>query len=281
MPNNIAPIKTEYKGVVFDSKSEAVFARTLHIAGLRYQYHPRSLISMEEMGGHDWDFLVWLDNEPPNNFVYVEYKPKMPTMTYINNLTEKVRSRPVESIVVWGSPWNGPPDKYFLPACSYVAYPIFSSFAKYGWGDFIPTADYGCNEPYSYRHEIGHMLGIKEWMAQEAREYRFDLIDNESLVDLSSYFTTSANPKTSCDGISLIVSGEEQHRVERLKKVIRCIGEFSPEIIKSIVALEDHKGDLTCFWAHGCRRVGNGKTTVEGAWESVGELACNVTHEFL
>jgi hypothetical protein len=43
-------IKTEYKRIIFDSKSEAVFARTLDLGGHQWIYHP------PEHCGHVWDF---------------------------------------------------------------------------------------------------------------------------------------------------------------------------------------------------------------------------------
>lgn len=165
---------TEYKGIVFDSKSEAVFARTLDLGGHRWVYHP------PQHCGHIWDFLVFrshMNNEP----ILVEYKPQMPTNTYVDNLTEKMRADPKESIVVWGNPWDGIDHSIDGPQeCCYRVYPIFciktvSGNAKYGWGDFIRLADNGGDWPTSYRHETWDVLGITEEMVQEAKEYRFDL----------------------------------------------------------------------------------------------------------
>jgi len=79
--------RTEYKGIVFDSKSEAVFARTLDLGGHQWVYHP------PQHCVHIWDFLVFrshMNNEP----ILVEYKPQMPTNTYVDNLTEKMRADP-------------------------------------------------------------------------------------------------------------------------------------------------------------------------------------------
>jgi len=191
---NIKAIRTEYRGIVFDSKSEAVFARTLDLAGLKWKHHPG------EHCGHPWDFFVWrwehtfeivhFDGSfdigdgcgsqagyEPQMMGYhkpigtlIEYKPSPPTATYIENLTEAMRANPMESVIVWGSPWNGP-----FMGCSYVCYPIFTKHGRFGWGDFCQPADNGEDVPYSNRHEIGDMFGITEQMVQEAREYRFDL----------------------------------------------------------------------------------------------------------
>lgn len=183
-------IPTEYKGVRFDSKSEAVFARTLDLAGHDWVYHPG------EHCGHAWDFLVFpthgqrvvqytcvcgkgFKSQTPifqlhYRPVLIEYKPSAPTDTYIRNLTVAMSEQPYESIIVWGSPWK--PGGTAVSDCCYTAYPIFSSYAKYGWGDFCRAGDNGEELPMSHRHNIKDMLGITERMAQEAKSYRFDLV---------------------------------------------------------------------------------------------------------
>jgi hypothetical protein len=185
---NRKPIKTEYCGVVFDSKSEAVFARCLNLAGHEWIYHPR------EHCGHEWDFLVF-----PRNYIFyrqtvrvggeyyhskseagflllkpmlVEYKPSMPTNTYVDNLTESMRQDPFESIVVWGNPWEGNDKSIDGPHdCCYRVYPIFSSCAKYGWG--------------SCRNLISKMLQITPEITEEAKYYRFDLWSEIPLIQRS------------------------------------------------------------------------------------------------
>lgn len=161
-------IKTEYKNIVYDSKSEAVFARVLDLAGHRWNYHP------SEHCGHVWDFYIFRKQWMP--YMFIEYKPAMPTMTYVNNLTETMSVNPQESIIVWGNPWNGIDLSIGGPhECCYRIYPIFSSFGNYGWGNFIPEADSGESHPVSYRHETWDILGITEEMAQDAKSFRFDL----------------------------------------------------------------------------------------------------------
>lgn len=160
------PIKTEYDGIVFDSKSEAVFARTLHVVGLSFEYHSMHC-------GHEWDFLV--TGIP--KAILVEYKPKPPTDTYIKNLTEITRRDPAESAIVWGNPWDGmlSSAQRHYSECCYVIYPIFLSGSKYGWGDFIRQADNGEEDPCSNRHSIFNIFGICEDAIREAMRYRFDL----------------------------------------------------------------------------------------------------------
>jgi hypothetical protein len=238
------PIKTEYKGIVFDSKSEAVFARTLDIAGVEWIYHPA------EHCGHAWDFLVFpthfyktpmwfrcggkyytskslvrqLESKP----MLIEYKPSPPTDTYIENLTEKMRSDPVESIIVWGSPW-----KDGFNGCCYVSYPIFSSHSKYGWGDFSRSLDNDEDVPFSYRHEIGDILRITNEMALQAKEYRFDLIDTAR--------TQTNRGKLCADLVELIP-----------KKLIGLIPEYR-SIVNFMVF--DDRDVVACVWrsSRGCQ----------------------------
>jgi len=164
--------KTEYKKIIFDSKSEAVFARTLDLGGHQWIYHP------PEHCSHMWDFLVFRmhmgDTPMP---ILVEYKPKMPTNTYVDELTNKMRCDPKESVVVWGNPWDSVDRSIDGPQeCCYRVYPIFCSYGKYGWGNFIRLADNGGDWPTSSRHPTWDVLGITEAMAQEAKNFRFDLI---------------------------------------------------------------------------------------------------------
>lgn len=166
---NFAPIPTEYKGNVFDSKSEAILARCFDLACVDWCYHA------DPENGHKWDFAI-NPSSRYNDWVFVEYKPTMPTLTYVKNLIKKTSHLPVESILIWGSFWN-PPEKslYFSDCKYYVSYPIFSSYAKYGWGDFNPDGDHGEGGLYSHRHSITDMLGLSSRHVEEAVKYRFDL----------------------------------------------------------------------------------------------------------
>lgn len=196
--------KTEYMGVVFDSKSEAVFARALHLANNEWVYHP------SKHCGHKWDFLVFpfqYFRRPQFAYVggtsyvsktlgvhlagkplLVEYKPSMPTMSYVENLINQTREDPIESILVWGNPWEENQkeriwkyeslfgvDGLLNNESCYQAYPIFSSLYAYGWGNFSPMADSGCYKPISTVHKVVEMFGITNEIVQEAKSYRFDL----------------------------------------------------------------------------------------------------------
>lgn len=169
---------TEFRGVRYDSKSEAVFARALELAGNKWNYHPQS------EGEHDWDFVVEPVGKPHRSSVlgyktmYVEYKPAAPTDTYIEELTNSMRATPAESVIVWGSPWNGPVPEltadHFYPCCYYV-FPVFSSLFGVGWGNFDRGMDNGNSHPASHRHCVNDIFGITEEIAQAAKLFRFDL----------------------------------------------------------------------------------------------------------
>ena len=88
------PTPTEYMGVRFRSKSEAMFAFHLNKANFLYEYENGKAGEI-----HDWDFYVfWCDDEDRRNFggcdfpVFVEYKPSKPTDTYIQNLKAKIET---------------------------------------------------------------------------------------------------------------------------------------------------------------------------------------------
>ena len=83
------PIPTEYEGTVFRSKSEAVFARSLSLAGCHWQYEPKlgGLESAWNIPPHDWDFHICTKE---GMSCFVEYKPSKPTPTYMNNLCKKI-----------------------------------------------------------------------------------------------------------------------------------------------------------------------------------------------
>ena len=125
-------IPTEYKGIRFDSKSEAVFARMLDLSGIQWE-HSHPILH----DGHSWDFLIWIrvrkwatfceggyrNGDPikgdmksfdcPGGYNYkpmlVELKPSKPTETYMKNIarrSDEVLCREYR-IVVWGNPFSG------------------------------------------------------------------------------------------------------------------------------------------------------------------------------
>jgi len=85
-------IPTEYQGVVFKSKSEAIFAHNLTLGGILWEYEPEYWVIDD---GWCPDFLVSMrwraaQNHPPRvGIAIIEYKPCEPTLSYLDNLGQK------------------------------------------------------------------------------------------------------------------------------------------------------------------------------------------------
>lgn len=147
--------KTEYQGIVFDSKSEAIFARVMTLAKCRWFYHPKPF------NGHAWDFIVQpfprfgaheqcvgdsvysYIQYTPQPLVFIEYKPRQPTATYVNNLKCSLSGSPVGGLIVYGDPF-----------CEGDYKEILLNAGQSGITPVLP--EFGC------------------WI-KEAMEYRFDL----------------------------------------------------------------------------------------------------------
>lgn len=191
------PIPTEYAGVRFRSKSEAVFARCLDLAGWNWTYEPSGTSHLCE---HAWDFAVWQRGKQSS---YIEYKPSEPTRTYVDNLhaavedywiskancrIELIESMPQHArhlfvwegfympryMLIYGNPWN--PRQTARGTEVYTPYPIFDPFTKHG-KDFCQFLDNGEDYLFSYRHDPVD-FGIFNHKAEEARKYRFDLVSH-------------------------------------------------------------------------------------------------------
>lgn len=138
MFKNYSPVKTEYKGIVFDSKLEAIFAKALDESGVQWERcHPI------EHCNHLWDFLVYapatsvvitgngerdihgkLDSRgikgcflrKEEDPILIELKPSMPTETYVQNLRDNWEvygeSSPQKAAVVYGNPYEPPDDEF-------------------------------------------------------------------------------------------------------------------------------------------------------------------------
>jgi hypothetical protein len=175
-------IPTEYAGVKYASKSEAIFARCLDLAG--QQHEPQYNYCR-----HAWDFRVikpkkwvqsWADGvwsaaaawpEEWADSLLIEYKPSTPTWTYIDNLMAKMKTAPTESIIVWGSPYQ---------SLRYVfnVRPLYSRFWKYGWGDYwdFRDDDNPDPDPAAGEYDLANMLGVTDEIANIAKQYRYDLV---------------------------------------------------------------------------------------------------------
>ena len=127
---------TEYRGVRYRSKCEAMFAmhlwleleeessidqfrsrydgeRSTVVGGGGFQYEPKTLVS-----GCSPDFLVWRVSQPASprfpvlQVEYIEYKPSRPTETYIQrfldgmNRLRDLASEEFFARIVYGSPYT-------------------------------------------------------------------------------------------------------------------------------------------------------------------------------
>ena len=179
---NYKAIKTEYNGVVYDSKSEAIFARTLELCGLKVENcHP---IRHDK---HDWDFLIWehdydqsfcscyegIDDEGPlgttSTFaaprgyapVLIELKPSRPTNQYIKSLMDRmIWFQGEQRLVVWGSPFEDRLQDWAGFSCRYLA---------------IEVGKWRRHSPYE-EVPLEMVIGqFNERNIKKAMEYRFDL----------------------------------------------------------------------------------------------------------
>ncbi len=179
--NTRKPVPTEFLGTKMRSKSEAIFAACLHFAGWITHYEPRVF---EISDFHLFDFwayrpyCVWTRN------VFIEYKPAMPTMSYVNNLIEKIRPYAerhvnnrirLDSFLVWGSPFCNDWDFNHIEYSPFVCYPLFTTIGRFGWGEYDPTFECGEDHPFSFRHKQTEILGIQTHHIEKAMSYRFDL----------------------------------------------------------------------------------------------------------
>lgn len=99
------PRPTEFDGVRFRSKSEAQFGALLHKSGaIDFIYEP------DWTAGDKWvaDFAIPMATKHRDfHWILIEYKPKEPTETYLNELTQRFNNArlksnfPCECFVCW------------------------------------------------------------------------------------------------------------------------------------------------------------------------------------
>jgi hypothetical protein len=171
------PRPTEYAGVRFRSKSEAVFARSLDLAGVKWLYEPFAQI-LNPPGDHSWDFLLfataikagmatWNQHKfhvPGATFYesdawFVEFKPARPNDTYLLELGERTfgsegSSYPGNFAVVYGSPWE---------STAYRAFPLLFR-AEPCWFQQPPAASV-----------LRFIAQETSYTSVEAMQYRFDI----------------------------------------------------------------------------------------------------------
>lgn len=154
---------TEYKGITFRSKSEAIVARGFDIAGALWKYEPEILDANGEnifKDGYKPDFFVVHGNGNGLMQYYVEYKPKEPTSVYVKELYERfIKLNKVHcvafNVILCGSPFL---DK---DGCILSIYRDNKGVCQL-FNPYIEDVD----TDFMYSH----------W--DEAKKYRFDLINN-------------------------------------------------------------------------------------------------------
>ena len=157
------PTKTEYKGTVYKSKTEAIFARCLDLAGCAYKYEPAIFKAND---GYVPDFVVF---DRDMNLYIIELKPSEPTevyrdklANYFHTLNLHVCEKAIPVLIVF-NPWEG--------HVSFSTYEIISK--RHGmWMGVLRSP------------ECRLTRGIKYDM-RFAKKYRFDLSNLDDSGDAS------------------------------------------------------------------------------------------------
>ena len=139
---------TEYSGVVFKSKCEAIFARNIDLCRGLWEYEP----AQRSIGSWRPDFRVVFRNLKHNQLhtFIIEYKPSAPTFTYKQELG-----------VRFAQLWKARDDELGLLICGNPFDPI------------IPrTVEHFSVEGVWNEYRIGNLFWLR-WA--EAMNYRFDL----------------------------------------------------------------------------------------------------------
>lgn len=148
---NRQPRPTEFEGIRFRSKSEAQFAFWLNQMGYRWQYEP-STLQLE--CGYVPDFVVVLHWRHTFDVTLVEYKPRKPSQTYLDECRGKLDL-----------------------LSNHVGFPCGTVIA---WGGFYGRPD-ECGQQWASQHGEGEITG--QWLhsrvtaaaLRKSREYRYDL----------------------------------------------------------------------------------------------------------
>ncbi len=100
---------TEYKGLLFRSKCEAIFARNLDLVGALWEYEPPEFkLSDGWVPDFKIAFLCTACKPPHVEWLLAEYKPSEPTPTYLNELYGRFACLGTQEkcVVIIGSPFN-------------------------------------------------------------------------------------------------------------------------------------------------------------------------------
>lgn len=161
---------TEYNGVTFRSKSEAIFARGLDIHGYDWwEYEPNNY-KLDD--GYVPDFIVCSEE---SGIILIEYKPRQVTNAYFNSLEKKA---PIclydrfgiadEFLLITGSPFNDDEVEMHL-LFNYYGINHEVSFNEQCY--FLNTKYIKCNNGMFYYDKFSSLFS--HW--KEAKNYRFDL----------------------------------------------------------------------------------------------------------
>lgn len=142
MFDKFKPRKTEFRGVVFRSKSEACLAKYFHDHKFRWTYEPDAF----EVDNYLPDFWVSYEAASGRTVEFVvEYKPSEPTMTYMEGRANDLRGLTLERMtpfaVLCGSFFESE-DK--VPTKTYVFRPGASDIIQVwnGWFGNNGRAEY-------------------------------------------------------------------------------------------------------------------------------------------
>lgn len=160
--NPIQAVNTEYKGVIFKSKSEAIIARAMDLLDLCWTYEPEVLRCKD---GYVPDFIV---KGTMVNAV-VEYKPAPVTQTYRDSLFERFErfhEFGLSTILIIGSPFD---------ALRITMETIFPR-ARYRSDQVLIDSDKVLKECYEEKSwmPFGSMIEFRAAVF-EAKKFRFEL----------------------------------------------------------------------------------------------------------
>lgn len=159
MEHSIQATPTDYQGVRFRSKSEAIFARAMDLAGIWWEYEPDTFRLGSFFDRYRWvpDFLVCARftescGKPGLENYIIEYKPSVPSDTYFSKLAGCARA-----IV--------PPGKIRIPFLV-IAVDVFGDpegMRQWRW------------DHNTWRSEVRTNISFIKQHIKSARNYRFDL----------------------------------------------------------------------------------------------------------
>lgn len=167
MSTILKPVPTEYKGIIFKSKSEAMYARYLDLLDMNYSlltvawiYEPK----WAEVNGWTPDFYVIIILYPRDknriksiHEFYIEYKPNEPTETYLKKCSKNFNSLGIDK--------PGIEINYVIHCVDF-------------WEKKLTGYDY-YEKNNNYEISIGKgLVGEDFEIFEEAFNYRFDLKNN-------------------------------------------------------------------------------------------------------